>query len=88
GSRKEMFGPTKNATGVDSAESCRAMLVARDARRLELAGVTVPRNPDGTPAALVEISPRCVICDEDAVEYFRANPPEAIRPGQERSFGK
>ena len=88
GSRKEMFGPTKNATGVDSAESCCAMLVERDARRLELAGVGVPRNPDGTPAALVEISPRCVICDEDAVEYFRANPPEAIRPGQERSFGK
>jgi len=88
GSRKEMFGPTKNATGVDSAESCRAMLVARDARRLELAGVSIPRNADGTPAALVEISPRSVICDEDAIEYFRANPPDAIRPGQERSFGK
>ena len=88
GSRKEMFGPTKNATGVDSAESCRAMLVERDARRLELAGVSVPRNSDGTPAALVEISPRSVICDEDAIEYFRANPPDAIRPGQERSFGK
>ena len=88
GSRKEMFGPTKNATGVDSAESCRAMLVERDARRLELAGVSVPRDPDGAPSALVEISPRSVICDEDAIEFFRANPPDAIRPGQERSFGK
>ena len=88
GCRKEMFGPTKNATGVDSAESCRAMLVERDARRLELAGTSVPRRADGTPDALVEISPRRVVCDEDAMAYFRAHPVvEPIQPGQERSFG-
>ena len=89
GSRKEMFGPTKNATGVDSAESCRAMLVERDARRLALAGIQVPRNADGTPAALVEISPRCVVDDADAVEYFKANPvTDPVLPGQARAFGK
>ena len=89
GSRKEMFGPTKNATGVDSAESCRAMLVERDARRLALAGVQVPRDADGVPAALVEISPRCVVDDADAVEYFRENPvTDTIQPGQKRAFGK
>ena len=87
GNRQEMFGPTKNATGVDSAESCRAMLVARDARRLELAGIPVPRNSDGSPAALVEISPRNVVCDEDAVAYFRDRAVEPVQPGQERSFG-
>ena len=76
-------------TGVDSAESCRAMLVERDARRLALAGVQVPRNADGTPAALVEISPRCVVDDADAVEYFRTNPvTETIQPGQTKAFGK
>jgi UDP-N-acetylglucosamine/UDP-N-acetylgalactosamine diphosphorylase len=89
GSRKEMFGPTKNATGVDSAESCRAMLMARDARRLALAGIQVPRDADGVPAALVEISPRCVVDDADAAEYFRANPvTETIQPGQSKAFGK
>ena len=61
----------------------------RDARRLGLAGIQVPRNADGTPAALVEISPRCVVDDADAVEYFRANPvAEPIQPGQSRAFGK
>ncbi len=88
GSRKEMFGPTKNATGVDSAESCRAMLVARDARRLALAGIQVPRGEDGFPAALVEISPRSVVDDADAVDYFKENPvADEILPGQSRAFG-
>ncbi len=68
GVRAECFGPTKNATGVDSAESCRAMLAARDRRRLGLAGIRVPEN------AVVEISPRCVCDDADAVEYFKKNP--------------
>ena len=89
GCRKEMFGPTKNATGVDSAESCRAMLVERDARRLALAGIQVPRTPDGTPASLVEISPRRVVDDADAVEYFKTNPvAEPVLPGQTRAFGQ
>ena len=63
--------------------------VERDARRLGLAGIQVPRNSDGTPAALVEISPRCVVDDADAVDYFRANPvADPVQPGQERAFGK
>lgn len=39
GKREDLFAPTKNPTGVDSVESCRAMLIDRDARRLEAAGV-------------------------------------------------
>ncbi len=69
GDRKEVFAPTKNATGVDSAESCRAMLVARDARRLESAGVKVPRRADGSVDALIEISPAAVLDDADMVQY-------------------
>lgn len=71
--RKEVFGPTKNATGVDSAESCREMLIARDCRRLEAAGVKIPRNADGTPAVKVEISPLAVVDDADAAAYVKAN---------------
>lgn len=89
GCRAELFAPTKNATGVDSAESCRAMLVTRDARRMELAGIAVPRKTDGSPDCVVEISPRCVFDDADAVEFFRNNPPaEAIRSGFTGAFGK
>ena len=64
--RKEVFAPTKNPTGVDSVESCRQMLVERDAARLEKAGVKIPRNADGTVNALIEISPLAVLDEEDA----------------------
>ena len=66
GCRAEHFAPTKNQTGVDSAESCRAMMCIRDARRLELGGLKIPRKPDGTPDCLVEISPARVCDDQDA----------------------
>ena len=62
--RNESFGPTKNATGVDSAESCREMLIARDKRRLKAANVDI---------ANAEIAPRIAVCDEDVEEYCRKN---------------
>ena len=79
--RSEVFGPTKNPTGVDSAESCRQMLMERDAKRLERAGVTVPRNADGSLAVMLEISPLKVLDDEDAV-LFASSAAIALQPGQ------
>ena len=87
GCREELFAPTKNATGVDSAESCRAMLVARDARRMELAGIKIPRKADGSPDCIVELSPRSVFDDADAIEFFKNNS-VAIAPGEVKAFGK
>ncbi len=69
GVREEMFAPTKNAVGVDSVESCRAMLTARDARRLRDAGAAVAMHADGTPAVRLELSPGVIFDDADAVEY-------------------
>ena len=65
--RNESFGPTKNATGVDSAESCREMLITRDKRRLKAANVDIAN------AEKVEIAPRIAVCDEDVEEYCRKN---------------
>ena len=62
----------------DSVESCREMLSARDARRLELAGIRVPRKGDGSPDCVVEISPRTVCDDEDAEQ--RLNPSRHAAP--------
>ena len=81
GDRKEVFAPTKNATGVDSAESCRAMLVARDARRLEAAGVKIPRRADGSVDALVEVSPAAVLDDADMVDYVARHDLRAVPAG-------
>lgn len=64
--RKEVFAPTKNATGVDSVESCRAMLIERDAKRLEKAGVSIPRKADGSVDMQIEISPLAVLDQQDA----------------------
>jgi UDP-N-acetylglucosamine/UDP-N-acetylgalactosamine diphosphorylase len=83
GDRKEVFAPTKNATGVDSAESCRLMLIDRDARRLEAAGVTVPRKNDGSADAKIEISPAAVLDGEDAKAYVAAHHITKIEPGAE-----
>ena len=83
GDRKEVFAPTKNATGVDSAESCRQMLIDRDARRLESAGVAVPRKSDGSVDAKIEISPAAVLDDEDAAAYVRAHGITRIESGVE-----
>jgi UDP-N-acetylglucosamine/UDP-N-acetylgalactosamine diphosphorylase len=79
--RKEEFAPTKNATGVDSVESCRAMLIDRDARRLERCGVTVPRKADGTVDATVEISPLAVWDDADCAEYVKKHNITALEAG-------
>ncbi len=62
GDRAEMFAPTKNPTGVDSVESCREMLIARDCRRLQAAGVKVE------PGVRIELDPRKVFDDADAAQ--------------------
>lgn len=79
--RREEFAPTKNATGVDSVESCRTMLMDRDARRLERAGVAVPRRADGALDCAVEFSPLAVWDDADCAEYVAKHDLKAIQSG-------
>lgn len=63
--RGEDFAPVKNPTGVDSVESCRDLMVDRDARWLEMAGIRVPRTAQGKPACTVELSRRTFLDPED-----------------------
>ena len=81
--RKEEFAPTKNATGVDSVESCRAMMIDRDARRLERAGVVIPRRADGSVDCAVEFSPLAVWDDEDCRNYVQKHNISAVKAGEE-----
>ena len=82
GDRAEVFAPTKNATGVDSAESCREMITARNARRLALAGVEIPRTADGKVNAVIEIDPARVLDDADAVELVKTLGLKKISDGE------
>jgi len=66
--RREQFAPIKNASGADSAESCRAALLERCANWFDQAGKPFPRKSDGSPDAIVEISPRRCVDTEDFLE--------------------
>ncbi|MGD8500317.1 MAG: UDPGP type 1 family protein [Phycisphaerales bacterium] len=77
--RSGEFAPTKNATGIDSVETTRQMMVARAADWLEAAGVTVPKKPDGSVDCLLEIAPSFALEKEDVKEKLNRIP--KIKPG-------
>lgn len=79
GDRAEEFAPVKNAAGDDSPESSRAAMNARNARWFEAAGLLFPRKPDGTPAAVVELSPLTFGGPEDLAAKADSLP--HIKPG-------
>ncbi len=63
--RNEEFAPVKNASGADSVETSKTLMVARAANWLESAGCTVPRKPDGSPECLIEIAPSFALEKDD-----------------------
>ena len=73
--RSEEFAPTKNATGVDSAESARQMMVDRAASWLESAGIKIPRQSDGTVDCMIEIAPSFALEKEDLKSKLAKIPP-------------
>ena len=77
--RPQEFAPTKNVTGVDSAETTRKMMVARAASWLESVGLTVPKKPDGSIDCVIEIAPGFALCKEDIKEKLNQIP--QINPG-------
>lgn len=71
--RVEEFAPIKNATGVDSAESCRELQTKRAANWLDAVGISVPRRPDGTPDCVLEISPLTATSSQQLAEKIKAD---------------
>jgi len=63
--RSQEYAPVKNATGTDSAETAREMMVVRAANWLESAGLTVPRKKDGSVDCLIEIAPGFAVEKDD-----------------------
>ena len=76
--RSEEFSPIKNATGVNSTETARQMMIARAAGWLESAGVTVPRKPDGSVDCTIEIAPSFAL-EKDYIKAKLNQIPE-VRP--------
>ncbi|HUT28649.1 MAG TPA: UDPGP type 1 family protein [Sedimentisphaerales bacterium] len=83
--RDEEFAPVKNATGPDSLETARQMMVARAADWLESARIAVPRKPDGSPDCLIEIAPAFASEKDDINEKAEQIP--NIKPGDKLYLG-
>lgn len=77
--RIEEFAPIKNATGVDSVETSRALQTERAARWLEKMGVHVSRKRDGSVDAVIEISPLTAV---EAGDLAGADLPAEIQSGE------
>jgi UDP-N-acetylglucosamine/UDP-N-acetylgalactosamine diphosphorylase len=78
--RAEEFSPVKNATGVDSAETARRDMSRRSAAWLDAAGFDVPKNADGEPDGLFEISPLLALDSGHLREVMLESP--VTTPGQ------
>ena len=83
--RSEEFAPAKNATGVDSAESAKAIAVERAAGWLEEAGVKIPKKADGSADCLIEIAPSFALEKEDIRSKLDRIP--AIKAGDKVYLG-
>lgn len=83
--RSEEFAPTKNVTGVDSAETTRQMMTDRAAAWLEPAGVKIPRKPDGSPDCVVEIASGFALTREGVIKKRDKIP--VIKPGDKIYLG-
>lgn len=79
--RSQEFAPAKKATGVDSVETAKQMMVARAADWLESAGVSVPRKPDGSADCLIEIAPGFALSKDEIKAKLNLIP--QINPGDE-----
>ncbi len=77
--RGQEFAPAKNATGIDSAKSAKAIAVERAAGWLEDAGIKIPRKPDGSADCLIEIAPSFAL-EKDDIKSKIDKIPE-IKPG-------
>ena len=77
--RAEEFAPTKNATGVDSAQVTRKMMIDRAVTWLESAGLVVPRKSDGSIDCVIEISSGFALHKDDIKQKLNRMP--RIKPG-------
>ncbi len=85
--REDEFSPVKNPEGVDSVVSCRAMLIDKDARRLEKAGVKIPRDSKGAPDCVIELDPLSYLDDDDIAAAASANTFKAPEKGEKIFYG-
>lgn len=78
-SRVEEFAPIKNAEGEDSPATSHALQSERAAEWLAAHGVKIPRKPDGSVDARIEISPLTAL---EPADLAHVPLPGEVKPGQ------
>jgi UDP-N-acetylglucosamine/UDP-N-acetylgalactosamine diphosphorylase len=66
--KKQEFAPLKNASGINGPEDVKKRMTSRAADWLTSAGVKVPKMPDGSVNATIEIAPSFAIDKEEMEE--------------------
>lgn len=79
-SRIEEFAPIKNARGEDSPEESHRLQTERAASWLAAHGVKIPRRPDGSVDARIEISPLTAL---EAIDLAGRPLPAEVERGQD-----
>ncbi|HVU34417.1 MAG TPA: UDPGP type 1 family protein [Opitutaceae bacterium] len=80
--RENDFSPVKNATGVDSPETCRADQLRQYARWLRANGASVATDATGRPDATIEVSPLFGYDEDSFADSWRGlQPRPAVRDG-------
>lgn len=74
--REDEFAPVKNASGIDSVESARRLMINQHRRWLEGRGIVIPAK-----ASFIEISPLLAVEPEDV-------PPDLVVPTMEKVYLK
>ncbi|NDV62693.1 UDPGP type 1 family protein [Puniceicoccales bacterium CK1056] len=70
--REDDFSPVKNASGIDSAESCRDDQLRQWTRWLKAAGIVLPADSSGLPEIVFEISPLFADSEQAFLEKWSA----------------
>lgn len=79
--RVDEFAPIKNADGADSPATCAQLQTLRAARWLEAAGCAVPKNAQGAPDCVLELSPRTAFDGDEVKSLIGSKLPRAIERG-------
>lgn len=79
--REEEFSPVKNASGVDSPETCERDQLRQWARWAESAGLTIPRDADRVPTLRFEVTPLYADSAEAMMATVRATGTPEIAEG-------
>lgn len=76
--REDDFSPVKNATGLDSPQTCREDQLRQFARWLKANGATVATDASGLPAMAIEVSPLFGYDEDSFADAWRARSPKPV----------